>query len=144
MRKIVILFLCNFVLIGCGAQVAPVLDTFPTNTIEITKQPMTVVLTSTLSSTRPSRTPQPSQTPTPTLESIPTSNFKDVIFSKFTPAPPASCPQISQTNVEIPTTFPEDESSYQDSILRILNIGGINQLLTYLHKTQPEDMALGM
>ena len=141
MKKVFFVALFAITLIGCSSvQPQSVPTNFPKNTLGTPKAVLeTDTVTSTVSPTHPIRTPTPSETLTPTLESVPTSNFDKIKFTIFTPAPPAICPQKSQTDIEISTALPQDEVSYQSGILKILNQGGIHQLLTYLKKNNSDD-----
>ena len=133
MRKIIIIFFCSVLLVGCIAQEQNNLDDLITVTPVITKQ-----ATLTVSALSPTFTPVPStRTPvtpsaTSTRISTPTSDFQNISQVIFTPASPAICPPNSASGIAIPTQFPLDENDFESAIKNILNSGGVEQLVRRL------------
>ena len=133
MRKIIIIFFCSVLLVGCIAQEQNNLDDLITVTPVITKQ-----ATLTVSALSPMFTPVPStRTPvtpsaTSTRISTPTSDFQNIPQVIFTPASPAICPPSSASGIAIPTQFPLDDNDFESAIKNILNSGGVEQLVRRL------------
>ena len=129
MRKILIVFFCWVLLVGCIAQEQNSLDDLITAIPVITKQ-----ATLTASALSPTFTPVPStRTPvtpsaTSTRISTPTSDFQNIPQVIFTSAPQATCPPSDASDIEIPDALLLDESS----ILTILNKGGAERLVIRL------------
>ena len=131
MRNLLITFCCAIILAGCiGEKQNEIAVATPVATIRATS---TVTTSSTTfipvkSTGTSSRTPFP----TSTLISTPTSDFQSAQSIVSTLGPPAVCPPIAKSEIVIPTDFPLDEHEFEDTVINILNNGGVEQLLRYL------------
>ncbi len=76
-------------------------------------------------------------TPTqlPTFEMPPTSDFTHVRQIRLTSTPPAKCPPPSKTKLSLPDPLPNDAAEFQQSILDILNQGGIDKFWAHYSTT---------
>lgn len=130
MRKIIIIFFCSVVMMGCVAQEQNNLDDFITVTPVITKQTTLTVsaLSTTLTPVPSTRTPSFTLSPTSTRISTPTSDFQNIPQVILTPASPAICPPSNASDIEIPDALSLGESS----ILTVLNTGRVERLVRLL------------
>ncbi|MBI5351422.1 MAG: hypothetical protein HZB50_02160 [Chloroflexi bacterium] len=140
MRKLFIIFLCPFLLLGCIEQRhnnVPVVT--PTSVITETL----IVPTSFYTVTPLPATLRPSVTPslTPTKINTPTSDFQNITQVIFTPASPAICPPDATSEIEIPTEQPLGGPTMTielpldgTTIMTVLNNGGVKQIVRFLSK----------
>lgn len=132
MRKIIVIFFCLILLVGCAGEEKNNRDGLVTPTSLFTKQATLtdVALSATFTPTRSTRTPSRAPSPTSTWISTPTSDFQNVEQIIFTPASPAICPPSNTSETAIPTELPLDEVT----ITNVLNNGGVEQLLRLFSK----------
>lgn len=132
MRKIIIIFFCLVLLVGCIGQEKNNQDDLVTPTPVFTKQATltNTALLATFTLAASTRTPSLTPSPTSTWISTPTSDFQNVKQVIFTPASPAICPPSNTSEIAMPTELPLDEAT----ITNILNNGGVEQLIRLLSK----------
>jgi hypothetical protein len=137
MKKLACVFLTitmSFILLGCSnigqSELKPSITVTPTIVFESSSTP--TVLTRT---PRPTITLYPTSTTTltPTLVQIPKSTFEADKAITQTPLPPAQCPPDTK-GISLPDldTLNQSQGFFEETILEILNQGGIREIVTKL------------
>lgn len=126
-RKIITVFFCSALFVGCSGQEKTNQDDLVTATPVFTIQP-----SSTFTTENPTITLSLTPSPTSTRISTPTSDFQNVKQTIFTPASPVICPPSNTSEIAISTEFPLDDHEFESAMIKILNSGGVEQLVRLL------------